>query len=1154
MQTHRFLYQVLYSILLTLGITTIHAFAQSLNPNVPVHEYEIKTWTKIQDTPIDRVFSIKQDTSGYLWIGSDRGLLKFDGAVVEVFNLSTDPIIESESIKSVEFDKNNRLWFATNRGLFYLRDNKVVQLYNEKGEKLGKTLSMFTDKEGVLWFTSKWKVYSFENDQLIQHKYPNQSLFRIFPSEEDGQLLALHTDIKKQQSEIYKWNIKTNETKKITKAPLDLLAFTIKESKGKLLIGGQWGELCHYNPSTAQLTYWLGKNKSKQFLRDILVQEDGTVWAGGEGLHRVYNNKVETIYDTDGLTYYKISTIFLDRDGNLWAGSTAGLNYLSNTPFSEIPKSKETKNVRFCEPTVINDQVVFGSDNNGVFTFNGKEIIKLHSSPFLGSVIYKTAKSNNGNLLLSTNKGGFEVKIENDQLKLIKKIWTGKTTGLFQLSNGKYIINNKEGFYITNKDTLIRLKSPFSKIESLSKTMGDNWLTTSVGVYLIEDDTLRLFNKHLSLTKYIVDVTIDYDSSLWVGTYGSGLVHIKNRDEVIHYDTRSNLPANQAMLIAMSKPQGKWFFVTHKRQPYMQEIIPTVKDGQHVMNLGKKFKWNFAEGAFHEIGYNPYFIKLHSQLYLLTKDNLYTFKPKKVHYSPPKVVLQEVVANNVKIDGFPTTFPADLKQIEFHLSTLDFTQDDNINYEFKIEGYDKEWLKMGNRTIAYYNALPTGNYTFNARIRNANSTYTYLRNPYSFNKKEYWYKTTFAQIIYIIFLGAFIYALFQWRLRIVKIQRKNLQIKVDERTRELKYLNDNLEELVENRTQKISLLNHDLTQSKERLNYALEATKDGIWDYNVINDQLVLSEGAAQLLGYTLKDCNKQTGIFPFIHTDDKQRWVSIYEEPRHQKKIDEFDDHEFRFFHKNGQLVWILVKCKIVERTKTGNPQRIVGTYIDVTEKKRKTQEILEAILRTEDNERQRISKDIHDGLQQTLTISSLNFQSVIKNIDQFPIPLKEKFETGWNYLQNSISESRSVAHSLMPKAIVDFGIISAFESLILEVDKSSETIEFTFFHNFKDPKIENPQIEITLYRILQEGINNIFKYSKASKVDIQLKSYDEIFMLTIEDNGVGFDASKILKANTGLGFKGMKNRLDAIDGFLEIESREGRGTTLLIEINKNF
>ncbi|OHX67065.1 hypothetical protein NH26_12285 [Flammeovirga pacifica] len=1125
-----------------------------MNPFIPINEYEIKTWTQIQDTPIDRVFSIAQDTSGYLWIGSDRGLLKFDGATVKVINLSTDPIIETESIKLVEIDANNQLWFATNRGLFYLKDDEIVQVYDENGGKLKRVNNMFSDKNGGIWFACNRSIFSLKNGKLIKYKYPNKALFRIFPSDEEGKLLILHTYVKKQHSIIYKWNSVTNETELMTKKPIDMMAYTVKEHNGELLIGGQWGELCRYNSISGKLIYWLGKNKSKQVIRKILVQKNGAIWAGGEGLHRVYNNKVETIYDKDGLTYHKMLTIFLDRDGNLWAGATAGLNYLSNTPFLELPKSKEAINASFCEPVIIDDQIVFGSEANGVFTFNGKEIVKLKSENFIGEEIYKTAKSNSGNLLLSTNKGGFEVKIENDQLKLIKRICSTETMDLFQLSDGEYIINNRKGFYITKKDSLIKLKPPFYHIENLSKTLGKDWLTTSLGVYIVEGDTLRPFNKHSSLTKYIVDVSIDNDSSLWVGTYGSGLLQIKNENEVIHYDTRTNLPANQSMMIAMSKPQGKWFFVTHKRQPYMQEIIPVMKNGKQVMNLGKKFKWNFAEGAFHEIGYNPYFIKLHSQLYLLAKENLYEFRPKKVYYSSPKVVLQEVVTNGKKMDSFPSTYKADSKQIEFHLSTLDFTQHGNLNYEYKIEGYDNDWLSMGNRAVAYYNNLPAGKYTFYARLKNSDNSYTYLQKSYSFVKEEYWYKTLTAKITYILIFLFVVFVIFQWRVKVIKLQRENLQIKVDERTQELKFLNDNLEELVENRTQEISHLNHDLMKSKERLNYALEATKDGIWDYNIINDELILSDASAHLLGYELKDCDRKTGILPFVYPDDRSLWITTYEELRKQKLIDEIEDQEFRFYHKNGNIVWILVKSKIVERDHYGDPQRVVGTYIDVTEKKRKTQEILEAIILTEDNERQRISKDIHDGLQQTLTISSLNFQSFKKKLDNIPPEILEKFNTGWDYLQKSIVESRTVAHTLMPKAIVDFGIISAFDSLITEVDKSTEEMEFNFFHNFDDHLIENYQIKITLYRILQEGINNIFKYSKASKVDIQLKNYDDIYMLTIEDNGVGFDAINVIKKNSGLGFKGMKNRLDAIGGFLEIESREGRGTTLLIEINKNF
>ncbi|ANQ50289.2 PAS domain S-box protein [Flammeovirga sp. MY04] len=1148
-----FLCQTFKIVVFLVVFTTRFLCAQTLSPSTPIGEYELKSWTEIQETPIDRVFTIRQDKEGFLWIGSDRGLLKFDGGQVKVFDLKTDPIIETESIVFIEFDVNDRLWFATRRGLFYLEDNKAVQVFHKDGSKVKSIFSMFSDENGVVWFSKQRKIYSIENNQIKEHDYPIPALFRIMPGE-DGQILTLHTYLNNQESIVYRWDPKTNKAIKINKQPIPVMAFTVKQYHDKLLIGGQWGELCEFNPINNRLHYWVRKNDTKTTIRNILVQKDGTIWAGGFGLHRVYNNKVSTLTEENDLSYNKVRSIFIDRDGNLWVGAMAGLNYISNTPFKQIPKSETNKNATFHRPLVINNQIVFGSLNQGMFTYDGENVVKMFSDQIIGDNILETSKALNGNLLLSTNLGGFEVSVDKRSLIVVRKIYDGKTKDLFQLSDGRFIINTSKGFYISKEDTLTSLRKPFLEIEGFNRTLGKDWISTNKGVYLIESDTLRLFDKHPSLSKYITSVAQGEDSTLWIGTYGSGLLHIKNENEVIHYDTRTNLPANQAMMVATSKAQGNWFFVTHKKEQYLREILPVNINGKQTLHLGKKFKWNFADDAFHEVGYDPKFVNYNGQLYLLTEDNLYLFQPRKVNYSQPKVLLKEVVVNGEKSDHFPTVIDADLEQLEFHLSTLDFTQEDRLSYDYMIEGYDKKWINMQTRSIAYYNDLPAGNYTFKARIRNSDNTFSYLTNPYSFQKLEFWYKTPWAKLIYILSILLIIIVVFQWRLKLLKLQRRKLQIKVDERTQELQYLNENLENLVEERTKKISLLNEDLTQSEERLKYALEATKDGIWDQNLKEKILMISEASAHLLGYELNDCDKATGIHPFIHPDDIEGWLNYYNTIQYQMDKDEIEDQEFRFHHKDGRLIWLLVRAKIVERDKNNQPQRIVGTYIDITEKKKKTQEVLEAIIRTEDNERQRISKDIHDGLQQTLTIASLNFQSVKKNLKEVSNSMLDKFETGWEYLQKSITESRSVAHSLMPKAIVDFGIISAFDSLITEVDKSSEEIQFSFFHNFEEHQIENHQIEITLYRILQEGINNIFKYSKATKVDIQLKNYEDIYMLTIEDNGVGFDTSKVLSENSGLGFKGMKNRLDAIGGFLEIESREGRGTTLLIEINKNF
>ncbi|NME71916.1 sensor histidine kinase [Flammeovirga aprica] len=1139
-------------LLLLLGFSSI-VFSQSLNPNIPLDEYELKTWTEILETPIDRVFAINQDAKGYLWIGSDRGLLKFDGSQIKVINLKSDPIIETESIVYIEFDNDGKLWFATRRGVFYLEDNKAVQIYDQNHQKLNRIMSFFKDKNGVIWFVRYGKVYSIKNSILKEHNYPNARLFRIFPSD-DGYIYGLHTFLQKNESIIYKWNPSTNTTQKVFNDPIDMMVFSIKDFGENYVIGGLWGELCLYAKEKGFIKQWVGKNNTKSPVRKILIQGDSTIWGGGVGLHRIYKDQVSSMYDDDGLTNSTIRSIFFDKDNNLWLGTMAGLNYFSNTALHQINKSEEAQNAAFQRPIDIGGQIIFGSRENGLFTFKNNQIEKLNVVGDIGNVIHETAISIENHLLLATNKGAFELQKANGIYQVIKQLKEGEVFEFFQLSNKDYVINDSDGFYISKEDTLIKIRDSFLEIENLSRTLGKDWLSTNKGVFTVEGDSLKLSKLDFALEKYVVSLAQEEDSTLWIGTYGSGIVHIINDSTATKYDTRNNLPANQAMMIAMSPSQGKWFYVVHARQPYLQEVIPISDKDGHRINLGKKFRWVLLDGAFHELGYTPQFVNHQSELYLLTKHNLYLFRPRDVYYSPPVLSLQLMTINGETLNTFPSEIEADLNQLEFYLSTLDFSQGERFNYEYKIEGYDKDWVKMGTRTVAYYNNLPAGEYTFNARILNTDDSYTYLQNPYHFIKKEFWYKTALAKTCYVVLFGLLIYLIFQWRLRVLKAQRRRLQLKVNERTQELKHLNENLENIVQERTHEITELNDHLYESEERLKYALEATKDGIWDYNVYYDTLKISDASAEMLGYTLEDCDPHTGILPFIYPDDRDLWIVTYEEPRRQKLIDEIEDQEFRFHHKNGKLIWILVKCKIVERDQEGNPLRIVGTYIDVTEKKKKTQDLIEAIVRTENNERSRISKDIHDGLQQTLTISSLNFQSVKKNLKDISPDIWEKFETGWEYLQKSITESRSVAHSLMPKAITDFGIISAFESLITEADKSSEDIEFQFFHNFDEHDIDNYQIEVTLYRILQEGINNIFKYSKATKVDIQLKNYKDIYMLTIEDNGVGFDASKVLKEKAGLGFIGIKNRLDAIGGFLEVESREGKGTTLLIEVNKDF
>ena len=376
---------------------------------------------------------------------------------------------------------------------------------------------------------------------------------------------------------------------------------------------------------------------------------------------------------------------------------------------------------------------------------------------------------------------------------------------------------------------------------------------------------------------------------------------------------------------------------------------------------------------------------------------------------------------------------------------------------------------------------------------------------------------------------------------------------IEDRNQKLNSLNENLEEKVEERTKEISKINKELTESDERYKYALDASNEGIWDWNLPTGVIKFSDTIYTMLGYEPNEFEEsREAIYNLILEDDKSDWHKNNHEEIVLNAGDTTILDEYRMKKKNGEVIWVQVKAKVVERNKKGEPIRVVGTHSNITSDKIKNQEMLEAILKTEDMERSRISKDIHDGLQQTLTISLLNFQAVKKEIHNLGAKTIEKFNVGWKYLQESITDSREVAHTLMPKAIVDFGVISAFESLLDSIDKAQKDTTYNFYHNFKVEKLKNQQIEITLYRILQEALNNINKYAKATTVDIQLKEYNDVYTLTIEDNGVGFDNSILNKEKNGLGFMSMQNRLDAINGFLEIDSQIGRGTTILVEINK--
>jgi PAS domain S-box-containing protein len=214
------------------------------------------------------------------------------------------------------------------------------------------------------------------------------------------------------------------------------------------------------------------------------------------------------------------------------------------------------------------------------------------------------------------------------------------------------------------------------------------------------------------------------------------------------------------------------------------------------------------------------------------------------------------------------------------------------------------------------------------------------------------------------------------------------------------------------------------------------------------------------------------------------------------------------------------------------------------IIEKKLSEDRILATILETEDRERARLAKDVHDNLGQILMAVSLNLESVSKETNLLGNKNQSKLSNALHYLGQAIQESRELAHSLMPKAISDYGYTLAVQSLIEKL--GAENLSINFYHNLEQQRLES-KIELALFRITQEALTNIFKHSEASEVTIQLIKHSDLLILTIEDNGKGFNYDQKQKY---FGINSMRNRTIAISGIFTIETKPGLGTTLMIEI----
>jgi signal transduction histidine kinase len=204
--------------------------------------------------------------------------------------------------------------------------------------------------------------------------------------------------------------------------------------------------------------------------------------------------------------------------------------------------------------------------------------------------------------------------------------------------------------------------------------------------------------------------------------------------------------------------------------------------------------------------------------------------------------------------------------------------------------------------------------------------------------------------------------------------------------------------------------------------------------------------------------------------------------------------------------------------------------------------------LIESQESERFRIASELHDGLGQQILVIKNRVEMAKKSIENKE-ELNYQLEEILNSAVSSIKDVRSISHGLRPVHLENFGITEAINNLCEQQNESS-TIEWSY-HIDELAGLIPEQQEIHFYRVIQEAISNIHKHSEATEASVIIKVEHNLIKVTLWDDGKGFKASEQKKSS--LGFIGMQERIDSLGGSLHIQSGDGKGTSIKIEIPIN-
>jgi signal transduction histidine kinase/ligand-binding sensor domain-containing protein/CheY-like chemotaxis protein/HPt (histidine-containing phosphotransfer) domain-containing protein len=774
--------------------------ACSLASGEPLPPHRLDTWQTEQGLPQNSVVAIVQTPDGYLWLGTQEGLVRFDGVRFKVFFSRNTPGFASDSIFTLLATPDGTLWIGTDGGgVGRFRNGKFTSLTQRDGLPHDRVQALLADGDGGLWIGT---------GSGLAHLH------------RDGKLAAV-------------------PVKGLPEAAVTALC---RDGEGRLWIGTDAGAFRLMDGRAEPLTTRQGLSDDR--VRALHADRDGSLWIGTyRGLDHLRDGRL-TVYTTrDGLASDEVSALYRDREDDLWIGTRRGLSRLHDgrlvaagkPTVDEVRALYEDREGSLWIGTGSNGlqrlkDVAFGplSEDGGVLqgrlvwslfedrdaslwagtaeglyhVAGGTTAVFTRREGLPDDVVRSALRDRDGNLWAGTN-GGLAL-LRNGRFEAVRgelgvppvlvlalyedlrgRLWVGTGKGLYLRDRGRFTL-------FTTADGL-----PNDRIFSLYQDRGGTlWVGTRAGVARLRGQRFEPFREGALAHTPVFAFHEDREGDLWIGT-GAGL-HRVSQGNVFVFTTRQGLFDDTAYQILEDSRGYLWMSCNRGIHRVRKSDLLAFTAGR--LDTIPSFAYGITDGMKSAEGCGA-----SQPAACRTRDGRFLFpnirgvvatRPEQVAINPlpPPVVIEDLMVDEQAVApaGMQRLDPRS-RVFEIHFTALSLLAPEKVRFRYRLEELDKDWVDAGTRRTAYYTNLPPGTYTFRVIASNNDGVWSPTGATLSFRLEPHLYQTSWFAVLCTALMAAV--AAGAWRLRVhrVRSRERELLVLVEERTRALQWERDRAE-------------------------------------------------------------------------------------------------------------------------------------------------------------------------------------------------------------------------------------------------------------------------------------------------------------------------------------------------------------------------